>query len=135
LKRKLAPVVTVVGKDWWRDKRQRLYNGVRFVRCPAEYNKRVNCANCGADKGPLCARPDRNFVVTFTAHGASKKRIETGHRGGCYADGGNVRIHWQETSDQPQDQTDAETLREFVRTLPSGAVLRHHVAGDFGLEG
>jgi len=65
---------------------------------------------------------------------SGKKKINTGQRGGCYADGGNVNIHWQNTAKQSQAQTDGERLRAFVKTLPTGAILRQHVAGDIGKE-
>ena len=106
---------------------------VKLVRCPAEYNSAVTCNNCG-DGRPLCARLDRDYIITFTAHGAGKRKINDGQRGGCYADGGNVNIHWQHTAKQEQSQTDGERLKAFVKTLPTGSILRHHVAGDIGKE-
>ena len=39
--------------------------GVRFVRCPAEENKKITCQNCGSGK-PLCARQKRDYIVKFT---------------------------------------------------------------------
>ena len=51
----------------------RLLNGVKLVRCPAEYLDNFGCGQCGGDDGPLCARLDRTFAILFTAHGASKK--------------------------------------------------------------
>lgn len=129
-----APVVTVVPENYFENGKNAEYDGVRFIRCPAEYNSAVTCNNCGGGKAPLCARLDRSFVVTFTAHGAGKRKAGTAERGGCYADGGNVNIHWQNTAKQEQTETDGERLRAFVKALPSGTVLRHHVAGDIGQE-
>ena len=128
-----APVVTVVPENFFANGKWDKLADVRLVRCPAEYNSAVTCNNCG-DGLPLCARPDRDYIITFTAHGSGKKKINTGQRGGCYADGGNVNIHWQNTAKQSQAQTDGERLRAFVRTLPTGAILRQHVAGDIGKE-
>jgi hypothetical protein len=34
--------------------------GVRFVRCPAEENKKITCQNCGSGK-PLCARAKKGL--------------------------------------------------------------------------
>ena len=47
-------------------------DGLRWVRCPAEYGP-TTCADCGGRGGALCARADRGFVVAFTAHGARRK--------------------------------------------------------------
>ena len=146
MKDKIAPVVTVVKKSFWTGapkyeyelgtaglNKYRHVDGVRVVRCPAEYLENLGCVNCGNGK-PLCARSDRDYIVGFTGHGASKKKIETGERGGCYAAGGNVAIHWRATAGQDQKQSDGDRLRAFVRTLSPRAILRHHVAGDLGAE-
>ena len=129
-----APVVTVVPQNYFENGKNKTLDGVRFIRCPAEYNSAVTCNNCGGDKAPLCARLDRNFIVTFTAHGAAKRKAGTSERGGCYADGGNVNIHWQNTAKQKQQETDGDRLRAFVKTLPANTIIRHHVAGDIGLD-
>ena len=133
-----VPAVAVVPVDFWKknaNHKNAIIDGVRLVRCPAEYNAGIGCVNCGADKAPLCARLDRDFIVGFTAHGAGKKAAgDLNKRGGCYADGGNVAIHWRSTSGQEQEQSDAQKLRAFVETLPPRSVLRHHVAGDIGQE-
>jgi hypothetical protein len=140
---KFAPVVAVVKKSFWKNGKNatikpadvwpagRISEPVRVVRCPAEYLDNVGCINCGNGK-PLCARLDRDYIIGFTGHGASKKKIENGKRGGCYAAGGNVAIHWRATAGQEQKQTDGERLRAFVRTLSPRAIIRHHVAGDIG---
>lgn len=109
-------------------------NGIRFVRCPAEYGD-VTCQTCGG-RTPLCARHDRNYVIKFTAHGAQKKKIEIRdanqtERGGCYGNGGPVRLQWEKTKGSCEN--DAETLRTFVAGLPEGTMIRHHVVGDVGV--
>ena len=128
-----APVVTVTPENFFSNGKWSSPHGLRLVRCPAEYNSAVTCNNCGNGQ-PLCARSDRDYIITFTAHGASKKKINNNERGGCYADGGNVNIHWQNTAKQKQKETDGERLKAFVKTLPTGAIIRHHVAGDIGKE-
>ena len=137
---KIAPVVTVVKKSFWKNGKHATIESddiparVRVIRCPAEYLDSVGCVNCGGKDGPLCARLNRDFIVGFTGHGVKKKKIEKGERGGCYAAGGNVAIHWRATAGQQQDQTDGDKLRAFVKTLSPRAIIRHHVAGDIGLE-
>jgi len=133
IKDKIAPVVTVVKKSFWKNGKNAISDGVRVIRCPAEYLDSVGCVNCGNGK-PLCARLDRDYIVGFTGHGVSKKKIENDKRGGCYAAGGNVAIHWRATAGQDQKQSDGERLRDFVKTLPPRAIIRHHVAGDIGKE-
>ena len=46
------------------------FDGVKMVRCPAEYNDKTDCVKC-----QLCAIPNRAFGIKFTAHGTAKKRI------------------------------------------------------------
>jgi len=108
-------------------------DGVRVVRCPAEYDKRINCRNCGGGE-PLCARMDRNYVIAFTAHGRDRRRATSHDRGGCYAGSGNVAIHWKRLADSPARLSDSESLAGFVLALPPKSFLRHHVAGDLGKE-
>ena len=108
---------------------------VKVVRCPAEYREGFSCRDCG-NGVPLCARLDRDYIIGFTAHGPSKKKAaDPTQRGGCYADAGNCRIWWDQTanSDQP-DETDAEKVRRFAKSLPPRSIIRHHVAGDIGAE-
>ena len=50
------------------------HEGVRFVACPASRRgrggRKIQCISCGGRFGlPLCAQPDRQFVITFPAHG------------------------------------------------------------------
>jgi hypothetical protein len=126
------PTVLTVAQNFWGGARFIERDGVRVVRCPEEYNPAISCVNCGGEKGPLCARSDRNYIIGFTAHGGSKNKINRGERGGCYANGGNVNIHWERLTQKQQDKTDAEILREFVKTIPPRRILRHHIAGDIG---
>ena len=126
-----VPVVTVVKEDFWNNGKNQTVDGLQFVRCPAEYNKKSNCFNCG-NFNPLCAKLDRDYIIGFTSHGAQKKLAATNEKGGCYAGGGNVAIHWQDTCNQQQQKTDGQVLREFFKTLHPAAVLRHHIAGDCG---
>jgi|TARA_R110002094_G_scaffold72026_2_gene80436 hypothetical protein len=108
-------------------------DAVRVVRCPAEYKENFSCGDCGSG-APLCARADRDYIIGFTAHGASKRKAaDPETSGGCYADGGHVRLHWDATAKSDQDdETDADKLRRFAKGLKSGSIIRHHVAGDIG---
>jgi len=132
------PAVAVVAADFWKNNgnaKSTTAVGVRGVRCPAEYNKKIGCVNCGGAAGPLCARLDRAFAVLFTAHGPGKNKAASDDPGGCYAGHGHVAIHWQALSDADDDgRTDAERLREFAAELPPRSIIRHHVAGDIGRE-
>jgi len=127
------PIVTVVDEKFFVNGKSKTVRGVQFVRCPAEYNKKTNCNNCG-NFSPLCAKLDRNYIVAFTVHGSQKKLAGSDDKGGCYAGGGNVAIHWQSTSEQKQTLSDAGTLRAFAKTLHPATVLRHHIAGDIGVD-
>lgn len=49
--------------------------GNRVITCPATYDERVQCSNCGSGK-PLCARADRTYAIGFPVHGAGKKKAE-----------------------------------------------------------
>ena len=130
------PAVAVVPTNFWNTQKSKKnidIDGVKALRCPAEYLKHIGCKNCGGDKGPLCAQLNRNFAVLFTAHGNAKRQASNEkEKGGCYAGGGNVNIWWEKTSAQLQEKNDAKTLQAFVKTLPVNATIRHHVAGDFG---
>jgi hypothetical protein len=151
---KWDPIVVTVPDDYFSDGKQyRDHHGVKVVNCPANHlrvdGRRVTCgggvlpngertAACGNGR-PLCARPARDYVIAFPSHGSSKRAAADPTRpGGCYAAGGNVRLHWNATRDQevpaPADPKDGELLTEFARTLPRGSILRHHVAGDIGLD-
>ena len=47
--------------------------GNTVVTCPATYNDKVQCSNCGSGK-PLCARHDRTYAIGFPVHGAGRKK-------------------------------------------------------------
>jgi hypothetical protein len=49
--------------------------GNKVVTCPATYNDKIQCANCGAGR-PLCARADRGYAIGFPVHGTGKKKAE-----------------------------------------------------------
>jgi hypothetical protein len=60
------PVVCVVAPD---AAPNFTYQGVKFRQCPATFDgSPTQCSTCGGGI-PLCARADREFVVTFPAHG------------------------------------------------------------------
>lgn len=145
-----VPTVVVVKADDWGDGktlRAPLFgrtdsrgnfvqsDSVKVVRCPAEYREGFSCRDCG-NGVPLCARLDRDYIVGFTAHGPSKRKAaDPTQRGGCYADAGNCRIWWDQTANSEQpDETDAEKVRRFAKSLPPRSIIRHHVAGDIGAE-
>ena len=102
------------------------------VRCPNELNKKLSCRDCGSGV-PLCARFDRHYIVLFTGHGNQKSLVGSNKRGGCYAGGGHVALHWRKLAqDKKQVKSDSAALRSFARSLPPRSYLRHHVAGDVG---
>lgn len=97
----------------------------RKVACPMERdNSKVQCNTCGGKDGPLCARPDRDYVIVFKRK-KWKKTI-------CYAANGYVRRIWESVLENATRMTDGKHLLAWVRTLPHGSVIRHHVAGDIG---
>lgn len=50
------------------------HRGVKFRQCPATFDgSPTQCATCGGGI-PLCARSDRDFVITFPAHGVRSTR-------------------------------------------------------------
>ena len=127
-----VPTVATVALDFWNGRKSVDSDGARFVRCPAEYLPQFGCAQCG-NGDPLCARLDRDFVIGFTAHGVHKKKAANpDDPGGCYASGGNVLLHWEATADQSQDESDADKITRFAKSLAPRTILRHHIAGDIG---
>tara|TARA_R110000744_G_scaffold9982_4_gene31510 strand:- start:1430 stop:2131 length:702 start_codon:yes stop_codon:yes gene_type:complete len=129
---RVVPAVVVMRPTDWRNGKHTIAEGVRIIRCPAEYKKQLSCADCGGGV-PLCARQDRTYVIGFTAHGAAKRSAaDPAIQAGCYANGGRVALHWTATAKSTQDETDGEKLIRFARGLPPRAILRHHVAGDLG---
>lgn len=78
LKLNVGPVVTLIPADMSPDwKNTKTPGDNLIVRCPAEYNDKITCSNCGGGKGALCARSDRKYVIGFTAHGAAKNKAST----------------------------------------------------------
>ena len=127
-----VPTVATVALDFWNGRKSVDSDGARFVRCPAEYLPQFGCAQCG-NGDPLCARLERDFVIGFTAHGVHKKKAANpDDSGGCYASGGNVLLHWEATADQAQDESDADKITRFAKSLAPRTILRHHIAGDIG---
>tara|TARA_R110002126_G_scaffold287834_2_gene440885 strand:+ start:691 stop:1176 length:486 start_codon:yes stop_codon:yes gene_type:complete len=130
--------VLVVAPNFWNGPsvRKRIAHGVTVVRCPAEYIERVNCGNCGG-KTPLCARPDRNYVIGFTAHGAAKiQAADPEKAGGCYGNVGKVRLWWQRLADKKPEGRESEKLSRFVSDVSkkyAAPRLRHHIVGDLGV--
>jgi len=65
------PVVCVVPED---APAHFTYRGVQFRQCPATFDgSPTQCVTCGGGT-PLCARGDRDFVITFPAHGVRSAR-------------------------------------------------------------
>jgi hypothetical protein len=122
-----AVVAAPLGTDWSGGHE---YRGVNFVRCPAELSEKFTCMQCGNGR-PLCARPERDFVVVFVAHGTGAKKVGTDCAGGCYAANGPTAIQWHNTR-KSGAAADAAARRAFAKSLPPGSMLRHHVAGDIG---
>ena len=127
--------VSVVPVDYWKDRASNKVtesNGVKMVRCPDETTK-IGCARCGGGT-PLCARSNRDYGIVFTAHGASKRKAgDNAERGGCYAGGGNVAIHWRNLSKREQpNESDGEQIKRFAKSLTPRSIFRPHIAGDLG---
>jgi len=127
-----VPTVATVSESFWQGKKSRELDGVKIVRCPAEYRDNFGCNQCG-NGNPLCAQLKRQYAVGFTAHGVHKKKAAAPEeKGGCYATGGNVLLHWTATAKQDQDETDGQKIARFAKSLPPRTILRHHIAGDIG---
>ena len=124
-----------------------LPDGTRVILCPNMAGKAktkdgkmnwqskspIQCKDCGGKKGPLCSWGDRNFVVSFEAHGSPNMKnaaSDAKKQGGCYASEHLMRLKWRRVAGREQEKTDSELLEEFVKTLPDGMILRHHDAGD-----
>ena len=106
-------------------------DAVRFVQCPAELAENFSCDQCGGGR-PLCARGERDYVIVFVAHGSGARLVGDDTPGGCYGNGGPVRLAWESTR-KTGDTSDGPAVIRFARSLPSGSLLRHHVVGDLGL--
>ena len=77
LKKKFTlPVATVAHSKNFKGKQVK--NNVTFIQCPATMKgSKIGCNNCGGSRGALCTRKDRDYVVTFPAHGSGKKSIDS----------------------------------------------------------
>ena len=127
--------VAVVAADYWKGRDSAKVTeagGVKMVRCPDE-TMGIGCSRCG-NGTPLCARPDRDYAIVFTAHGAGKRKAgDPATPGGCYGGSGNVAIHWRTLSKRDAiTETDAEHVGRFASGLAPRTILRHHIAGDIG---
>ena len=130
-----AASVAVVPANYWNGRDSAKVTdvgGVKMVRCPNETTG-IDCANCG-NGTPLCARPNRDHGIVFTAHGASKRKAsDNATPGGCYAGGGNVALHWRHLSERNEiTELDGEQVARFAAGLSPRTILRHHIAGDIG---
>jgi|TARA_R110002020_G_scaffold374935_2_gene586201 hypothetical protein len=130
-----AASVAVVAADYWDGRASAKVteaDGVKMVRCPNETTG-IDCRNCG-NGAPLCARPNRDHGIVFTAHGASKRKAgDNEEAGGCYAGGGNVALHWRHLSERSETtESDGEHVKRFAAGLSPRTILRHHIAGDIG---
>jgi hypothetical protein len=118
------------GRDEW----PRVFNGVKFVVCPEQLSPAgsgFTCQSCG-NGVPLCAQPDRDYVIVFLAHGTGRKLAEDPNKpGGCYGASGPVAIQWHATRANGRAD-DARAVLTFAASLPPGSLLRHHIAGDIG---
>jgi|TARA_R100000093_G_C1942061_1_gene72550 hypothetical protein len=114
-----------------------VHNDVQFAVCPATLSKKMTCLNCGGPKGPLCARLDRKYVITFPWHGtvgALKKMVSKG-KGICYGNSYHVNRTWNKFAKKSKHHlSDGEKLLAEVKLLPYHTRLRHHVVGDGGMD-
>lgn len=69
------PVVTVLPVEYETKKSTKTPEGRLVVVCPAAIIGRdTTCQTCG-DGVPLCARPNRDYIIGFPAHGSAKKSV------------------------------------------------------------
>ena len=129
------PAVLAAAPADSRESWPRRIGGVKFAVCPEQLSPAgsgFTCMACGNGM-PLCARPDRDYVIVFLAHGSGRKLAELADEpGGCYAANGPVAIQWHGARTAGRAD-DPKALRAFVRSLPPGSLIRHHIAGDIGL--
>lgn len=98
-----------------------------FVLCPEQLSKnsKFTCSDCG-DGRPLCSRADRDYVIVFIEHGIKKDK--------CYAGQFRTNIAWKNTREKPEKKKTLVELKNWIKGLPRQMMLRHHVAGDLGLD-
>ena len=77
LKKKFTlPVATVAHSKNFKGKQVK--NDVTFIQCPATMEgSKIGCNNCGGSIGALCTRKNRDYVITFPAHGSGKNSIDS----------------------------------------------------------
>jgi len=141
--------VVTVAESWWQGKRVREVEGVPVMRCPEETGHVTGCLDCGGGAGPICAQAGRKFVVGFSLHGPGARREI------CYANYGPVSWWWDAVEGwrgllfrgrkvfgchatyrngrAGAGVDHAELVREWVRSIPRNAYVRHHISGDLGL--
>lgn len=66
----IGPVTTVLPSN--ATKNMTTPEGRKIVICPAVLSDYISCATCGGDRGALCARNARNYIIGFPAHGMRK---------------------------------------------------------------
>lgn len=66
----VGPVVTVMSAS--ATENTTTPQGRKIVVCPATQRDNISCATC-----KLCAIADRDFIIGFPAHGASKRKAES----------------------------------------------------------
>ena len=123
------------------------FAGVEFRACPATLASHINCGNCGGGtdrrpRAPICAQPDRDYVVTFPWHGPPHVLAAAVKSGAarCYGADGRVGMQWRALANKvgrhgilrgPIKYRESD-LEPWAATLGPGTRLRHHVVGDLG---
>ena len=95
-----------------------------FFWCPAETHEDKNCSNCNLNGRPICAQPDRKVGVLF--------KNKKWKKNPCYAANGFVVREWKKTMQILSNLTDGMRLSHWIKSLPYGSWVRHHIAGDMG---
>lgn len=68
----IGPVVSILPNE---QKNIKTPKGRRVVICPATISK-ITCSNCGGNKGALCGRINRDYIIGFPAHGVRKNKAK-----------------------------------------------------------
>ena len=101
------------------------FGDVPAMFCPADTMQDMDCGRCGGSKGPLCARPDRKFIVVF--------KVKRWKKTPCYAANGFVIKQWvRSMKNFVLGSSDGKELLKWVSKFPYHSLLRHHIAGDMG---
>jgi hypothetical protein len=64
------PTTVVLNPQNYQGMKTFKYNEATVAICPAQLNDNVTCATCA-----LCQKAERNVIVGFLAHGASKNKV------------------------------------------------------------